>query len=347
MELSLFFFGEQYGTDSATTHGGGDDPYRLLLSAARLADEIGLSAVWTPERHFHDFGGLYADPAVTSAAVAAITSRIDIRAGSIVLPLHDPIRVAEQLAMVDQLSSGRVGAAFASGWHPRDFVLAYRPSGFATRKADLEDSLREVQSLWRGEAVTRTVDGSGSFELTSWPRPVQAELPTWLTTAGSPVSFEAAGRLGTNILTHTLGQNLTSLSANIAVYRAALRSHHPERRGKVSIMMHTYIADTVDEARRDARIPLREYLRSSMSLEHSSIAASSTAVISDEDHEYLLDRSLARFYDDGALIGDIDFVRRTAERLAEIGVDEIACLVDFGIGHDLALASVERLGRYC
>lgn len=343
MKLSLFFFGQQYGIEGGVT-GTSVDPYRLLLSGARIADEIGLSAVWTPERHFHDFGGLYADPTVTGAAVAAVTSNVDIRAGSIVLPLHDPIRVAERLAMVDQLSAGRVGAAFASGWHPRDFVLAHRPSGYATRKGDMEPMLHEIQRLWRGEAVTRAVDETMSFDVTSWPRPVQPELPTWLTTAGDPVSYELAGRLGVNVLTHTLGQDFTSITANITAYRAALRAHHPRRRGTVSLMMHTYIADTVGDAQEHARSALRGYLASSMSLESSAIVGPAGAAVSDEDRNFLIDRSLARFYDEGALIGNVEAARQTVGRLERLGVDEVACLVDFGIDHDLALASIARLG---
>ena len=83
---------------------GRRDRYRLLLEGARFADRHGFAAVWTPERHFHAFGGLYPNPAVTGAALAAITERIGIRAGSVVLPLHNPIRVAEEWSVVDNLS---------------------------------------------------------------------------------------------------------------------------------------------------------------------------------------------------------------------------------------------------
>src|SRR5882724_4150589 len=120
MEFSLFFFAS--GTDRPA------EQYRLLLEAARFADAEGFSAVWTPERHFHEFGAPFADPAVTGAAVAAVTQRVEVRAGSVVLPLHDPLRVAESWAMVDQLSGGRAGLAFASGWNAHDFVLA--PANF-------------------------------------------------------------------------------------------------------------------------------------------------------------------------------------------------------------------------
>src|SRR5215469_14499562 len=116
MEFSLFFF-----ADSGAAGGEG---YDLLLESARFADAHGFTAVWTPERHFHPFGGLYPNPAVTGAAVAAITEHIEIRAGSVVLPLHHPVRVAEEWSVVDNLSRGRASISFATGWQANDFVLA-------------------------------------------------------------------------------------------------------------------------------------------------------------------------------------------------------------------------------
>ena len=96
--FSLFYFAA--GEEAAA------DGYRLLLESARFADRNGFEAVWTPERHFHAFGGAYPNPSVTGAALAAITEHVGIRAGSVVLPLHSPIRVAEEWAVVDNLSRG-------------------------------------------------------------------------------------------------------------------------------------------------------------------------------------------------------------------------------------------------
>lgn len=84
MAMSLFYFAAD---EAERAH----DKYRLLLEGARFADRHGFAAVWTPERHLHAFGGLYPNPSVVSAAVAAITTRIAIRAGSVVMPLHMPI----------------------------------------------------------------------------------------------------------------------------------------------------------------------------------------------------------------------------------------------------------------
>src|SRR5262249_36283866 len=125
VDFSLFYF-------SSNEAEFADDKYRLLLEGARFADRAGFAAVWTPERHFHAFGGLYPNPSVLGAALAMITERVRIRAGSGVLPLHNPVRVAEEWAVVDNLSRGRVDLAFASGWAARDFVLA--PERHADRK---------------------------------------------------------------------------------------------------------------------------------------------------------------------------------------------------------------------
>ena len=105
-QLSLFFF----SADSADQPGG---KYQMLLESAKFADDHGFVAVWTPERHFQRFGGLYGSPAVTGAALAVLTKHVSIRAGSVVLPLQNALRVAEEWAMIDNLSNGRVAIAAA------------------------------------------------------------------------------------------------------------------------------------------------------------------------------------------------------------------------------------------
>ncbi|HAB56142.1 MAG TPA: hypothetical protein DCE61_07250, partial [Cellvibrionales bacterium] len=84
MDVGLFYFSSDAGPNTA------GDRYKLLLEGSKFADSHDFSTVWTPERHFHLFGGLYPNPSVTSAAVAAVTQNVAIRAGSIVLPLHNP-----------------------------------------------------------------------------------------------------------------------------------------------------------------------------------------------------------------------------------------------------------------
>ena len=139
LDLSLFYF------SSDESASGSQNKYRLLLEGAKFADENGFSAVWTPERHFHAFGGLYPNPAVTGAAVAAITKNVQIRSGSCVAPLHHSIRIAEEWSVVDNISNGRTGLSIASGWQPNDFVL--KPDNFEDRRDLMFDQIDEIKAL--------------------------------------------------------------------------------------------------------------------------------------------------------------------------------------------------------
>ena len=333
--FSLFYFA------SAETDGASG--YRLLLDGARFADDNGFEAVWTPERHFHAFGGIYPNPSVTSAAIAATTTRVQIRAGSVVLPLHSPVRVAEEWSVVDNLSEGRVGISVASGWQPNDFVL--NPAAFETAKSRLDDDIDTLRRLWRGDAVS--LPGPiAPVEVRTFPRPRQRELPLWLTSAGSIETFERAGRLGCNVLTHLLGQSIDQVRTKIDAYRDAWRAAGHRGDGRVTLMLHTFLADDREQARSAARPALTAYLRSATSLLKDMASAFPTLRNAGADaDEYFrslsaaeLDELLAaatdRYMDTSGLFGTVDDAERLVFDAVAAGVDEIACLVDFGVEPD-------------
>jgi natural product biosynthesis luciferase-like monooxygenase protein len=332
VEFSLFFF--------ADSGAAGGDGYRLLLESARFADANGLSAVWTPERHFHSFGGLYPNPAVTGAAVAAVTEQVGIRAGSVVAPLHHPARIAEEWSVVDNLSGGRVGVSFASGWHTVDFVL--RPENYPDRKSAMVDTVDTVRRLWRGEEV-EFADGAGEKQAVRiFPAPVQPELPVWITSAGSPETFRAAGRLGAGLLTHMLGQDLAMLERNIAIYRGELTG---DARGHVALMLHTMLGTDRDLVREQVREPFCSYLRSSIDLVVKAAAGVlppgfDPDRLPDRDKEFLIMHAFGRYFTTSGLFGTVADGAETVDRLRGIGVDEIACLIDFGVPHDQVLRSL-------
>ncbi|WP_310723543.1 MupA/Atu3671 family FMN-dependent luciferase-like monooxygenase [Streptomyces sp. N2A] len=335
MRFSLFFF------------ANGDDPdeqYRLLIEASRFADAAGFSAVWTPERHFHPFGAPFPNPAVTGAAVAAATRRIAVRAGSVVLPLHDPLRVAEEWAVVDRLSGGRAEVAFASGWNPQDFVLA--PERFTEAKQEMRRGIDEVLQLWSGTAVERTGPGGRRYPVRTYPTPRQGGLPLWITAAGSPGTYALAGELGAGVLTHLLGQSLDELEENLAGYTDALTAHgHGIERERVCVMVHTHLGPDRERALAAAKGPLMAYMRSSLSL----FGLGSTAPAGDGTGEDALDELLELAYldfsRDRCLLGSAADALPLVEALAALGVDEIGCLIDFGIGTDEVLHSLTALAE--
>jgi natural product biosynthesis luciferase-like monooxygenase protein/FkbM family methyltransferase len=335
IDLGLFYFASDEGQESGPK-------YRLLLEGAKLADRRGFSSVWTPERHFHAFGGLYPNPAVTGAAVAAVTERVAIRAGSVVLPLHHPVRVAEEWSVVDNLSGGRVGLSFASGWNAADFVFA--PEGYAGRKEALREQIDAVRRLWRGEEL-RYPGGAGEVGVRILPRPVQPELPFWVTAAGSPETFRLAGEMGANLLTHLLGQGLRDLEEKIAVYRRAWKEAGHPGAGQVALMLHTFVGDDAERVREVVRGPFTSYLASSLDLMKVLAPGQDLTGFSEEDRQALLARAFDRYFETSGLFGTPDACLGRLAELQAIGVDEVACLIDFGIAHDAVLEGLERLAE--
>jgi natural product biosynthesis luciferase-like monooxygenase protein len=332
VDLSLFFFADDAGTE---------DGYRLLLDSARFADTHGLSAVWTPERHFHRFGGRYPNPAVTGAAVAAVTERVAIRAGSVVAPLHHPLRVAEEWSVVDNLSHGRVGVSFASGWHAGDYVI--RPENYADRKSVMVDAVGTIRRLWRGEEV-EFADGTGEKRsVRIFPAPVQPELPVWITSSGSPETFKVAGRLRAGLLTYLLGQDDETLARNIAAYR----QEFPE--GHVVVMLHTLLGADRAEVLDLVRAPFVQYLHSSIDLIAKTPGlfppGLDLAELPEKHKTMLLNRAADRYARTSSLFGTPDDGIGVAQRLAALGVDEIACLIDFGVPAGDVLRSLEYLAE--
>jgi natural product biosynthesis luciferase-like monooxygenase protein len=350
LAFSLFYFAADAGQP-------GENRYRLLLEGARFADEHGFAAVWTPERHFHPFGGLYPNPSLTGAAVAAITRRVGIRAGSVVLPLHNPIRVAEEWSVVDNLSQGRVGLSFASGWHANDFALM--PDNYKDRKEVLARGLETVRKLWRGEAVP-AVSGTGQPITTRiFPAPVQSDPPIWMTSAGNVETFQAAGRLGVNVLTNLLGQTAEELTEKIATYRAARQQSGHAGPGHVTLMLHTFVGPDLDEVRRKVRGPFLEYLKTSTDLikkarwEFPAFAAAANKklgpvdddALTEEEMQAILDHAFERYFQTSGLFGTPESCLAMTDRLKAAGVDEVACLVDFGVDTESILASLRHLNE--
>ncbi len=340
MDFSLFYFAD---------HAERADGYRLLLEGARFADRHGFTAVWTPERHFHPFGGDYPNPAVTGAAVAAVTDRVAIRAGSVVAPLHPAVRIAEDWAVVDNLSGGRVGISFTSGWHAADFAI--RPHTYADRRDVLAETVDTVRRLWRREEVELT-DGAGDpVRVRTYPAPVRPELPVWLTCSGNPETFRTAGRLGTGVLTHLLGQDLGELADKIAAYRAALTAEHGAAagRGHVALMLHTFLGGDRETVKATVREPFSAYLRSSIGLiaraSGDLLPGVDPDTLTPDDVEFLVERSFDRYFDTGGLFGTVEDATAVLDAVHGAGVDEVACLVDFLGDTDAALDGLRYIDK--
>lgn len=352
MEFSLYYWGND--------DGAGRDKYALLLEGAKFADRNGFVAVWTPERHFHAFGGPYPNPSVTGAAVAGATRNIGVRAGSVVAPLHHPARIAEEWAVIDNLTNGRAGMAIASGWQPDDFVLRPENTPPENKPAMLRD-LETLRKLWRGEAVGFPRKDGSIHEVVTQPRPVSKDLPVWVTTAGNPKTWQEAGAAGCHVLTHLLGQSVEEVGDKIKLYHAALReAGHDPADFKVTLMLHTFLSDSRDHAREIARAPMKDYLRSAAGLIKQYAWAFpafkrpegvSNAFdlqldgLEPDELEAILDFAFERYFNESGLFGTVEDALKRTEEVQAIGVTEIACLIDYGIDRETVLYGLKPLAE--
>lgn len=352
MDFGIFMWGADDGT--------GPEKYRLMLEAAKFADANGFSSISTPERHFHAFGGPYPNPSVTSAAIAAVTKNIQIRSGSCVIPLHHPIRVAEEWAVVDNLSNGRVALSMASGWQPNDFVI--RPEAHKNSKALMIENIEIVRKLWRGEAIEFENPMGQMVPIVTQPRPVQPELPIWITSAGNPETYRMAGSMGANVLTHLLGQTVEEVAEKVRVYREGRKEAGLDpKTGIVTLMLHTFVGESDDEVREIVREPMKEYLSSSAALvkgfawafpafkrpggENATVQDVNLDDLSEEEMNAIMEFAFERYFETSGLFGSPETCARMVARVRGADVNEIACLIDYSVPVDQVLDSLKNLAR--
>jgi natural product biosynthesis luciferase-like monooxygenase protein len=244
--------------------------------------------------------------------------------------------------VVDRLSGGRVDLAFATGWNPNDFVLA--PQNFAKRRDITLEGITTVQALWRGESISRTNGKGETASVQVFPPPVQREFTPWLTCSGGIQRFKDAGRCGANVLTALLFQTVDEVAEKIRSYREerGAAGLDPET-GHVTLMLHTHVGSDADAVRRAVHGPFREYLRTSTDLWKQGLE--SAPQLSREAEDEILGLAVERYYHRAGLFGTPERLADRIRQLAAAGVNEIACLIDFGVPTDVSLEGLTSLDR--
>lgn len=334
MKLSIYLFSTDDDIPS-------EERYEFLFTVAEHADHAGYHALWTPERHFQEFGGSYPNPAVLSAGLSRVTRRIALRAGCIVLPHYHPARVVEDWALVDQLSGGRAGVCLATGWHKGDFV--FYPEHYQDRREYTFNQVKTLRDLWKGKSVTFPGPQGEELTVRTFPRPLQPEMPLWMVHSTNPETWVTAGELGLNVL--SLLDNWDRLEHSIQAYRAAREGagHDPEA-GVVTLGLHTFVGSDDEIVRELVRGPLAGYLSSFLKQRGGDAALhGESKSISDAERQLLVDNVFEDMFENRALLGTPERCISMIERVKAIGVNEVACLLDFGLPFTTVLEGLPKL----
>jgi natural product biosynthesis luciferase-like monooxygenase protein len=314
MRVGLFFL--------PTLHPGlsAADAYRDLIDDAQLAEALGFDAVWIAEHHFDAYGGVVPSPAVLAAALAQRTSRIRIGVAVAVVPFYQPIRLAEEFAMVDVLSQGRLEMGLGRGF------MTHEMRGFGVSPDRRGDAFRhgalQLRSAWGEGRLCQGVDGGNSVIVDVTPRPMQLpHPPIWIAASTTQESFEFAGMSGFHLMINPYNRTDEEIAQGLEWYRAARESAGLGPTGhRVLAHIPLYVSTSMTCAYEEPRPHLLEYM-----------AAAETAFARGSDSPPKLTR---RSYDDlfasRLAFGTPDRIVRALETWRERGVTDVCFMARFG-----------------
>ena len=301
-----------------------------------LSESLGFDSIWLTEHHFSDYG-LSAAPSVLAATLAARTSRVSIGTAVYVIPFHNPVRLAEETATLDILSGGRLVVGIGRGNRPLEFVG--HQVAQEENRTRMQEGVDVLVAAWTQDAVTFSGRHWKLTNLRVEPKPVQRPHPPLAVAAISDESIAWTARNGWRLLSSGLGTPLPELQRQRRVYREALSaSGHAVATidallSAWVVTRHVYVADTDAQARREAEPHERWYLDSfARSLRADGLSGLSAAVRQQADE--MVRRATARRWEDliedALLIGSPATVRRRVAELADAGVGELVCWMNFG-----------------
>jgi natural product biosynthesis luciferase-like monooxygenase protein len=200
-----------------------------------------------------------------------------------------------------------------------------------------------LRALWAGQEAAFPLEGD-QHAVRTYPAPLQESIPLWLTAMSGPGTFLEAGRHGFNVLTAYLQQTPDQLTENIARYRQALSACGTGATGHVTLMVHACVADTEAEALRQVEEPLLRYQGQFLDLAgRPHDPGSGEEPLTEDERRELARYAVHKYANERGLVGDEATVTARLRQLAAVGVDEVACLVDFGLAPELVTRTLTRL----
>jgi len=234
--------------------------YAQCLRVSEHADALGFSSIKAVEHYFHDYGGHSPNPIVLLAAIAARTKRVRPITGAVIPAFNHPIKLAGELAMLDNISNGRLDVGFGRAFIPEEYAAF--GLDMAESRARFEEGVAAIKRLWTEERVTHA-GRFWQFEgVHSMPRPVQKpHPPIWVAAIASEESFLNAARNGYHLMIVPYAGGLERTAGLVKMYRQAWReAGHASGSEQVQMSFHAYVAETRKEAV-DGFIPaMRTYL---------------------------------------------------------------------------------------
>ena len=237
------------------------DGLEQFLAQAELADSLGYRGFWIAEIHFQPEFSILSAPYAALGAASQRTRRLRLGVAVNTLPVHHPVQIAEQAAMLDLLSHGRMDFA-AGGGHPHS--RAYEGFGVDHEKtrAIMEESLKIIQAAWTEEALSFDGQFFRIPEVTVNPKPLQKPHPPIFIAASSKEGVEFSSRLGLNVFLPIHTRSRKELVDLSAAYWQCLETHgHDPAERELGLLVPLHVAETNREAKERSKAGIMNYYR--------------------------------------------------------------------------------------
>lgn len=283
--------------------------YREMIDLAVDAENLGFDSVWVAEHHFANYG-LCPAPAVLLATIAQRTEKIRLGPAVCVLPFHDPVKVAEEYAVLDVVSGGRLDFSVGRGY------LAHEYAGHLVDREEsqgrFDEALEVIELAWKGEPF----EYAGRFH--RYPRialntlPLQRPSPPIALAALSPATYARIGAQGYNLIAVPyILEDIAALKDLLAGYATHAKGGSRVGSGpRVTVAFHLHVAPTQAEAETRARPYMTRYCET-------------RAVGNSKTFDLLMRQQLIA-------VGDPAHVAGILRQLASFGVERVLCLMNFG-----------------
>ena len=265
MHFGIFMeFGSRPGLSEAESFQEG---FRLVDTA----EDMGLDGVWLAELHFNPTRSVLSAPVVVGSSIATRTKRLRLGMAVHVLPLSNPLRIAEEIATLDQISEGR----FEFGVGRSGFARSYDIYGvpYVESQERFREALDIILEAWKGEPFSYEGEFYNFNEATVWPRPYQVPHPPLRIAANTAETFTRLGLQGHPIFVGLRGMDIPELQGHLNEYRRSWKEAGHEGEGDVSLRIPVYAADSEKAALDEPRDSIDAYFNRMGSLLRDAASA--------------------------------------------------------------------------
>jgi natural product biosynthesis luciferase-like monooxygenase protein len=345
MKFGINFFPSFRTSDYSTA-----DYFAQCLRLAERADRLGFNSIKTVEHYFYDYGGRSPNPVVFLAAVAARTQRIRLITGAVIPAFNNPVKLAAELAVLDNLSNGRLDVGFGRAFIPKEFDVF--GVSMDDSRARFEEGIDIVRRLWTEDCVSYDGKFHRFRDVHLEPRPVQTpHPPIWTAAIQSIDSFIWAGRHGYNVMIVPYVGGIEKVRGMVRAYRQAWRdAGHPPGHEQIQTSLHCYIAETRAKALEGVRPRVARYIDVFKEAVdswagHQAAQYAGYAKMVESIAQTTLESMLAGHQ---ALIGTPDeVIEQIAYQVNAFGEIEPSMQINFGgIGEDEAARTLELFAKH-